>query len=126
MKCPYCDNEVPNGVTSCPSCGAAVANTAPATPDAQQPPYQQQPGQISGNGKSASTATLLSCLITGLGQMYLGQVGKGVVMLIGSVILSVCTGGFSGLVTWIIGMVDANKIGKKIEAGHSVGPWEFF
>lgn len=24
MKCEYCDNEVPNGSTRCPSCGAAV------------------------------------------------------------------------------------------------------
>lgn len=24
MKCEYCDNTVPNGVTRCPSCGAAV------------------------------------------------------------------------------------------------------
>ena len=24
MKCEYCDNPVPNGVTRCPSCGAAI------------------------------------------------------------------------------------------------------
>ncbi|MBP5638354.1 MAG: hypothetical protein J6X55_02675 [Victivallales bacterium] len=58
--------------------------------------------------------------------MYLGQVGKGCVILLVSMILGVCTGGASGLVTWIIGMVDANRIGKKLEAGQSVGPWEFF
>lgn len=26
MRCEYCDNPVPNGVTRCPSCGAAISD----------------------------------------------------------------------------------------------------
>ena len=123
MKCPYCDNDVPAGVNTCPACGANVPNNS--TP-AQAAQNVQGAQQIAPSGKSANTATILSCLIVGVGQMYLGQVAKGVVMLVASIILAALTGGISGAVTWIIGMVDAYKIGKKMEAGHSVGPWEFF
>ena len=27
MKCSYCNNEVPDGATKCPSCGASIDST---------------------------------------------------------------------------------------------------
>lgn len=81
---------------------------------------------IQPSGKSASTAVLLTCLITGLGQMYLGQVLKGVVILLAAIVIGVATAGVGAPVIWIVAMVDASKIGKKLEAGQSVGEWEFF
>lgn len=80
----------------------------------------------SGSPKSATTATILSCVIVGLGQMYLGQVLKGLVLLVSAVVLGVFTAGILAIPIWIIGMIDGNKIGKKLEAGQPVGQWEFF
>ena len=63
--------------------------------------------------------------------MYLGQVYKGIALLASAIILNLVTMGITGIAIggipiWIIAMIDANKIGKKIEAGQSVGEWEFF
>ena len=76
--------------------------------------------------KSPGTATLLSCLITGLGQVYLGQTLKGIGWLVGGIVLSAATGGVLSLPVWIAAMIDAYKIGKKLEQGESVEQWEFF
>ena len=81
---------------------------------------------IRNNGKSASTATILSCLVIGLGQMYLGQIMKGVAILLGGIVLSTVTAGILGLPIWIAAMIDAYKIGKRLENGETVGQWQFF
>lgn len=58
--------------------------------------------------------------------MYLGQVLKGVVILLATIVIGALTAGVGSIVIWIIAMIDASKIGKKLEAGQSVGEWEFF
>ena len=79
---------------------------------------------VAPSGKSAGLATLLSCILPGVGQIYLGQVIKGIVILAADIVLG-CTV-IIPLVIWIVAMIDANKIGKKLEAGQSVQQWEFF
>lgn len=69
---------------------------------------------------------LLSFLITGLGQMVMGQVAKGIVMLIGSIILAFFTLGLSSIITIAISIIDAVLIAKKKQQGRQVGEWEFF
>ena len=69
---------------------------------------------------------LSGCCIAGLGQMILGQVIKGVVILIGSMIAAVLTAGVSILVTWPLGGIDAYLVAKKLKDGRSVGQWDFF
>lgn len=71
-------------------------------------------------------AVLSGCCVAGLGQMILGQVGKGLVILLGSIVLALCTFGISVLVTWPLGAIDAYLIAKKLREGHPVGQWEFF
>ncbi len=58
--------------------------------------------------------------------MILGQVIKGVVILLGSMVLGALTAGVSILVTWPVGGIDAYLIAKKLKDGRSVGQWEFF
>ena len=58
--------------------------------------------------------------------MYLGQVAKGAVLLVSDIILSFFTAGIAALPFWIIAMIDAHQIGKKLEAGQTVGLWEWF
>ena len=66
------------------------------------------------------------CCIAGMGQMILGQVGKGLVVLGGSVILAVMTGGVSAFITWPASALDAYLIAKKLRDGQPVGKWEWF
>lgn len=152
MHCTNCGQEIAPNAAICTHCGVAVgtekkfcANCGQAVNANQAiclgcgcPLAQTQMGNrmnnaqnggqktIQPSGKSASTAVLLTCLITGLGQMYLGQVLKGVVILLAAIVIGVATAGVGGLVIWIVAMADASKIGKKLEAGQSVGEWEFF
>ena len=79
---------------------------------------------VAPSGKSAGIATLLSCILPGVGQIYLGQVVKGIVMLAAYLVLGATV--ILPLAIWIAAMIDANKIGKKLEAGQSVQQWEFF
>jgi TM2 domain-containing membrane protein YozV len=61
--------------------------------------------------KSPGIALLLSLLICGVGQMYNGQVGKGILMLIGFVLLWAV---LLGWVVWIWSMVDAYSTAKEM------------
>ena len=71
-------------------------------------------------------ALLSFCCLAGLGQIVLGQTIKGVMILLGSMVLAVVTGGFSVFVTWPLGGLDAYLIAKKLQSGKSVGQWECF
>ena len=68
--------------------------------------------------KNPSVATVLSFLCTGLGQIYNGQIAKGVLLLCMysvSVLLMFVTIGFiTTPILWIWGMVDANDWAKRI------------
>lgn len=68
--------------------------------------------------KNPTTATILSFLICGLGQIYNGQIGKGVIFIvlyaISIALMFVIVGFITTPILWIWGMVDANKSAKKI------------
>ena len=68
--------------------------------------------------KNPGIATILSFFFMGLGQIYNGQIGKGVAFLIAyviSVLLMLIVIGFvTTPVLWIWGMVDANSSAKRI------------
>jgi TM2 domain-containing membrane protein YozV len=77
--------------------------------------------------KSPFLAAFLSFLICGLGQFYLGQKKKFLAAILVAVLL-LFTGVLavlSGLI-WIVMILDAYFIGKKLEAGKAVKQWEFF
>lgn len=91
----------------CPVCGNPPP---PPSPAQQNPPpqpnvyyqnnYYQNNPPISVDQKSEALAIVLSVLIAGVGQMYLGKVGRGVGILIGLIILAVI-----GIVTLGIGYI---------------------
>lgn len=62
--------------------------------------------------KSPGVALLLSFFICGAGQMYNGQVGKGIMMLIGFMFTIFLFG--LGLIIWIWSMVDAYSTAKEM------------
>ncbi|WP_193760679.1 GYF domain-containing protein [Bradyrhizobium yuanmingense] len=75
--------------------------------------------------KSPGVALLLSFLICGAGQMYCGRVGKGILMLIGCIVLWFI---LLGWVIWIWSMIDAYMTAKdmnlrylrRLQAGQPV------
>ena len=67
-----------------------------------------------------SIATILSFFWMGLGQIYNGQIGKGVAFMVSYVIswllMFIIIGFVTTPILWIWGMVDANNSAKKINA----------
>jgi TM2 domain-containing membrane protein YozV len=75
--------------------------------------------------KDAGVATLLSFFLPGAGQLYNGQVGKGVTFLLVSIFINfplmfVGIGFVTALVTWIWAMIDAHSSAEKINRGEIV------
>jgi len=68
--------------------------------------------------KNPSTATILSFFFMGLGQIYNGQIGKGIIFIIlygiSVALMWVVIGFVTTPILWIWGMVDANNSAKKI------------
>jgi len=64
------------------------------------------------------TATILSFFICGLGQIYNGQIGKGILFMvlyaISIALMYVLVGFITTPILWIWGMVDANRSAKKV------------
>jgi len=68
--------------------------------------------------KNPSIATILSFFYMGLGQIYNGQIGKGIIFIIlygiSVALMFVVIGFITTPLLWIWGMVDANNSAKKI------------
>jgi TM2 domain-containing membrane protein YozV len=68
--------------------------------------------------KNPTTATILSFFVMGLGQIYNGQIGKGIIFIILYVIswllMFVLIGFITTPILWIWGMIDANRSAKRI------------
>jgi len=68
--------------------------------------------------KNPTTATILSFFVMGLGQIYNGQIGKGIIFIIlyaiSWLLMFVLIGFITTPILWIWGMIDANRSAKKI------------
>jgi TM2 domain-containing membrane protein YozV len=68
--------------------------------------------------KNPTTATILSFLVMGLGQIYNGQIGKGILFIvlygISIALMWIVVGFITTPILWIWGMVDANKSANRI------------
>jgi TM2 domain-containing membrane protein YozV len=131
MFCPQCG--VSNEETSrfCRSCGSSLTAKSevpvqyvPAPPVPVQPPVQQ-PYPLQGDprirgvaypnrqyavGKNPGVALILSLLIVGVGQFYNGDAKKGVLMLIGAVVLGVFTLSLGWFAIAIWSAIDAYQV----------------
>ena len=131
MNCQYCQCPLPPGVKNCPGCGAPAPVSA--CPQNSQLPQNPVPGMEGGQNtvnakavKSVGLAQFLSCLLPGLGQIYNGQVLKGIAVICANVLIASATVGFGYLAVLVAAIIDAGKIAKKINEGKAVGEWEFF
>lgn len=75
--------------------------------------------------KNPGVATVLSFFFMGLGQIYNGQIGKGIMFIIlyaiSVALMFVIVGFITTPILWLWGMVDANKSAKKINEEMAQG-----
>ncbi len=98
----------------------------------QQPQYgygygQVPPGWISvppGTHSVFAAVALNLCCVVSFGQFYNRQYAKGVVWLLIVVVLAFFTLGFSSLLTYPLGAIDAGLIAAKLNRGQAVRDWE--
>lgn len=76
------------------------------------------PDQVPKFYKNPAIATILSFFFMGLGQIYNGQIGKGVGFIvlysISWLLMFIIIGFITTPILWIWGMIDANNSAKKI------------
>lgn len=77
-------------------------------------------------------ACIVSCLLTGLGQMINGQIEKGLLLLFGGMgvifIITLLTCGIGAILSplvIVISALDAYKCAKRLQMGQSLGKYEF-
>lgn len=107
--CPNCGAELKfKEAEICPTCGVRI----------KEPPPQKEVKEV----KSPGIAAILSFFITGLGQIYNGQIVKGLVFLVLAIVfvfLSAILIGIPFLIfIWIYGIYDAYNTAKKINMGQ--------
>jgi len=71
-------------------------------------------------------AVLLSFLLVGAGQMYNGQVAKGILLLLTAIACAVATGGLSVFLTYPLALIDAAAVAGKLNRGEGVHEWQWF
>jgi TM2 domain-containing membrane protein YozV len=82
---------------------------------------QIQPSNPPKNPIIAAVLSLI--LLGGVGQMYIGQMKKGVILIVATVVLS-CIG--IGVLIPILGAVDAYMLADKLQKGEAIGDMQWF
>lgn len=118
--CPGCGRQTGTGAPT--STLASTAGTAVAPAQQTMPHPTQAPQQIIvvRSLKSPGAAAVLSFFWAGLGQIYNGEIGKGIVFmllyLVSAFLMFAVIGFLTTPILWIFGMVDAYKTAEKINA----------
>jgi TM2 domain-containing membrane protein YozV len=109
--CSNCGDQIDEKAEICPDCGVRQPRAA----FYQEPVYQQ---------KNPGIAAVLSALFVGLGQIYNGEIAKGLIFMVAYFISILLAFIFIGIITtpilWIFGIYDAYNTAKKINAGEIV------
>ena len=102
--CPHCGAQIDPQAEICPKCGVRVK---------QVPAGAER--------KSPGLAAVLSFLFTGLGQIYNGQIGKGIAFVVIGIILLftiiILIGFILYPIFWIYNIYDAYQTAKRINEG---------
>lgn len=105
MYCPKCGAQLQfDDAEICPKCGVRIKAAS------------------SSEIKSTGIAAIASFVIPGLGQIYCGKIGRGIMILIGAVICCLLIIVIIGIVLapiyWIWNIYDAYTLAKKINSGE--------
>jgi hypothetical protein len=122
--CSHCGAGVTEAAVICLSCGAACGTGLTQSGGAASAAAVDN-GITNPNAMSPIAAGLLGfCCLPGLAQMMLGQVVKGLVLFLISLVLWPTIVG--GLAVNVFSGIDAYQIAQKLKDGKTVGQWEFF
>lgn len=114
--CSNCGFEMPQSTNFCPECGTATDNVPQVVNSTN--------GPVINADKSPGLAAVLSFLIIGLGQVYLGLTKKGIILFVAAVISGVLMLFIIGWITWLIvwayAIYDAYNSGEKMRNGIAV------
>lgn len=113
--CYNCGHTIREVQEVCVNCGVSV-NYKKMKKSSTYSNYKYEPWLIG----------LLSFLIVGLGQIILGQVKKGAILLLGGTVLTIITGGLAALVVLPISVIDGYITANKIKNGEEVEDMKFF
>jgi TM2 domain-containing membrane protein YozV len=114
-----------NETKYCSNCGSQIDAKAEICPDCGV----RQPGSTVYQGsafqeKNPGLAAVLSALFVGLGQIYNGQIGKGLILILAYIIswalMLLIIGFITTPLIWIFGIYDAYNTAKKINTGEIV------
>jgi TM2 domain-containing membrane protein YozV len=126
--CPFCAEAISELAIKCKHCGSMLTGTPTATTPGS-PPVGGSGNRIQPSGTTPNPllmALLSGCVIAGLGQMILGQVTKGIVIFVATIVVAFLTFGVGAIIVYIISAIDAYSIAQKLKDGKSVGEWEWF
>lgn len=132
MYCSKCGKQITDGSHFCPECGAQLGAST------QPPPYQ--PNTATGtrdqekrsdyvypkNPPLSPHFAWLHFALAGLPCWLHGQVAKGFVFLISSIVATIIIPGIGWIFVDIVATIDSYKVGKKLAAGQPVRKWEWF
>lgn len=114
--CANCGFEMPKTTKFCPECG----NSTEGIPQV----VNNVNNSVVNSDKSPGLAAILSFLIVGLGQIYLGLTKKGIILFVGAIISGVLMLVLIGWITWLIvwgyAIYDAYNSGEKMRNGIAV------
>lgn len=111
--CQNCGKDTPEG-KFCEYCGGSIQ----AAQTYQQPPPATTKAQV----KNPVLALIASFIICGVGQMYNGQILKGVILLVVMIIIYALAG-LVALIVTLYAMYDAYTTAVKINNGEVVETW---
>lgn len=122
MFCQGCGREIAATDQFCQGCGRSNAQSTSMAAGAGAVAVPAQQPVIVVNQKNPGVAAVLSFFWSGLGQIYNGEIGKGILLLVLYVLSAMLMFAVIGFITtpilWIYGMVDAYKTAEKINAGQ--------
>ncbi len=101
----------------CKSCGKVISKDAEICPHCGVRQKAMPPTQVM---KNPGFAAVASFIYPGLGQVYNGEIGKGLLLmfiqLINILLAFLIIGIITGLIVWIYGIYDAYKTAERINA----------
>jgi TM2 domain-containing membrane protein YozV len=106
MYCKNCGAEIDEKAEICPKCGVRV-----------------KPAPVTTEKKSSGIAAIASFFIPGLGQIYNGEIGKGIIFIICGIIFALLMFVLIGFILyplfWIYSIYDAYTTAEKINRGEA-------
>ena len=112
--CSNCGFKMDANIKFCPECGASTSGV----------PQPANATAVANSDKNPVLAAILSFLIVGVGQIYLGLTKKGLILLLAAIISGVLMLVFIGFITWFIvwiyAIYDAYNSAEKMNRGIAV------